>query len=186
MWLPDGPGIEDPLGQPRIRHIKGVPSGVRRPARASCEPAMVFMAAMSVCAGLGDFIMQQAWDSEMHLASSGPSLWMVLTSSEWQRARIAHTVNARCVWHMHIPSNTVSYAWYVALSVDTSMPGALGSWAEPNINTIKSKARGLARKHVRNSTTCVIDGVKVCCVHGTPHHRSIRAGLGLWGLRAGQ
>ena len=94
MWLPDSPGLEDPLAHHRIRHFKGVPSGVRRPARASCEPEMVFMAGVSLCAGVGDFIMQQAWDSEMHLASSGPSLWMVLTSSERQRARNARTVDA--------------------------------------------------------------------------------------------
>ena len=92
----------------------------------------------------------------------------------------------RRVWHMYSLSNTVSYAWYVALSVDTSRSGRLGSWAESILTQSSKKTRGLERIHVRNSTTCVIDGVKVCCVHGTPRHRSIRAGLSLWGLRAGQ
>ena len=102
MWLPDGPALEVQLAHYRIRHFKGVPSGVRRPTRASCEAAMVFMAGVWLCAGVADFIMQLAWDSEMHLASSGPSLWMVLTSSERQRARNACTVNARmCVAHVY-------------------------------------------------------------------------------------
>ena len=93
MWLPDGHGIKDQLGHHRIRHFKGVPSGVRRPARASFETRVGLDGSFVLCAGLGDFIMQLAWDSEMQLASSGPSLWMVLTSLGRQAARNARTVN---------------------------------------------------------------------------------------------